>query len=819
MLAGLKFGTAGGAATTPVASTASSPPSRGSPSSRDGQPSTATAQREEWMLEGGDSGPNRMREERERRRQHEVERQQQEAEQREARLAQAEQHKARGGLQQPRARPGVDSSAQTSHHTTVGDGGLSWRRKAEQRAREQEATREPERHDARATDMVQDDSRQSEKGQQQGNRDRQRERAGFRRPDTDSSHNRLSASSSASSLSSLRSSADRTPSPSPDSASSASSSGWRERIRERREGRTKDASEQSAPFMRALSAPSPPPTLTEQERLRERQRSLEQRTRFAGLHGDDGAAEDRLTSVTEELDEVKESLPSFMPQSVSLGEQPIIPSSASPRQSAAPPVSDADRATEINKLAAQAVKAKLRKDMARYDELQQHIATLKQQSTASVTLSSPTAASPSPSAATSAASLPAQLSHNEHDHVHGNVVILSQLDASNRPLLLPSQQRDQLTHPAIATPATSSTTKRRPRHVEKMEAGERVAWRDDDVNEHKSVMQMAEEERVRKDDEDSRYDEVYARNVMHKRRYREESMDDAFDSLDSSLGLYQSKRSRLSEQQRQQHNEQQQRRETDRYNDVMTRCELCADSGRFVRELVVAVGVRLFLSMPRVGVVDGLQCVLSSIEHTVAQTEFDETMDEELDYFQQHLTRLYAKLTPPLTPLYIETVIHRQQRRHTQLHCIPLTADEDADAAIIIRQAMADVEGDWCTHRPVIDVKPGKGHGVRRAVPDGFPYCYIGLGGQGPGGAGGYVHVIEREDKWDEEWALELVRGIKGQDSRGGRRGAGGRESRVVEAERVRQFKQLWEPFDWTKKLIKNQPAGVTSAHMRGPDS
>jgi len=516
---------------------------------------------------------------------------------------------------------------------------------------------------------------------------------------------------------------------------------------------------------------------------------------------------------------MKESLPSFMPQSVSLGERPDIPIAALPQQSAAPPASDAERATEINKLAAQAVKAKLRKDTARYDELQQQIAALKQQSTASASLSSSDATSSSPATASPAASLPAQLNRNECDHIHGNVVVLSQLDASDRPLLLPSQQRDLSMHPEVATPASSST-KRRPRHVEKMQGGERVAWRDDEVNEHKSVLQMAEEERVRKDDGDSRYDAVYASNVMHKRRYREESMDDAFDSLDSSLGLYQSKRSRLSKQQQQQRDAQQQRRETDRYNDVMARCELCADSQRHARELVVAVGVRLFLSLPRMGVLDGMQCVLSSIEHTVAQTEWDETMEEELAYFQQHITRLYASLDPPHTPLYIETVTHRQQRRHTQLHCIPLTSDEDADAAIIVRQAMAEVEGDWCTHRPVIDVKPGSGHGVRRAVPDGFPYCYIALGGAGKGGlAAGYVHVIEREEKWDGEWALDVVRGIKGQDSRGGRRGAGGRESRVVEAERVQKFKQLWQPFDWTAKLIKNQPGRADSARARGPDT
>ena len=534
----------------------------------------------------------------------------------------------------------------------------------------------------------------------------------------------------------------------------------------------------------------------------ERQQSLEQRTRFAGLH--DGGADvpsERLTSVSEEAEEAKESLPLFMPQSVSLDVRPYMPASPPLRQTAAPPASGAERATDINQLAAQALKAKLRKDMARHDELQQQIAALRQQPAASSTASSSNSSAPP---AAGAASLPMQLSHDEHDHTHGNVVILSQLDASNRPLLLPSQLRDQLQHPPVVLPASSSK-QRRARHVEKMEAGERVAWRDDDVHERRGVVQMAEEERLRKDDEDSRYDAVYARNVMHKRGYREQSADDAFDSLDSSLGLYQSKRSRLSEQQQQECDAQQQRRETDRYNDVMARCELCADSTRYARELVVAVGVRLCLLVPRVAVLHGLHCVLSSIEHTVAQTEWDEAMEEERDYFQQHVTRLYASLTPPHTPLYIETVTHRRQRRHAQLHCIPLAPDEDADAAIIVRQTMADVEGEWSTHRPVIDVKPGKAGGVRRSVPDGFPYCYIGLGGKG-GVVSGYVHVIEREERWDEDWALELVRGIKGQDSRGGRRGAGGRESLAVEAERIRSFEQAWQPFDWTAKLIKNQP-------------
>ena len=677
------------------------------------------------MLPGGDDGPNRLREERGRLRQEQrSEEERVEAKQRQMREEETA-RKERGGLWSPSGAPSPNSSETSPPSTTVGDGGRAWRARAQRN----------------------EDSR---------------DRLGFRRPDSEAPLVRPSSSSPSPLSSALSGSS------SPDSAASASSGGtkrsWRERVKERR-------GDTEGEVARTAGTPPPSVALTEAERTLERQRSLQMRSRFAGLEGD-GAA---LPPLAEEPSNSAESLPPFIPQAIRLDDS----ASAPP-----PAMTVAERTAQINRLAAKAMKAKLMNRTTEYEQLQTEIAELK-----AATSAFPPASSSLPSPAVQVVPSP-----TEHDHVHNGVVILSELDAHDRPISLPSST----TLPSSSSSSLSShSSRKRKSHVEKMVGGERVAYRDDDVADNKSVLQMIEEERLHRDDEDSRYDDVYARNVVKKGKFAIANPDDLFDSLDSTLGLYQSKRGALTQQQQMERQKQMQRKESERYDDLINTCELCVSSSAFSPSTLISTGVKLMLTLPRRGVVSEGHCLLSTIDHSIASSEWDEGAREELLYWKRHLQSMYAASpTSPHHLVTVETVIHRRRRRHTFLHCLELTAEEFADAPIVFSQAIKEAEGDWATHRPLIEVKAGMQGGVQRVIPAGFPYFVVEFGGEG----GGYAHVIEEEGKWEEEFGLEVIRGLKGVISRGGKRGAGGREARDVEAARVGRFRARWKAFDWTHK-------------------
>ena len=362
--------------------------------------------------------------------------------------------------------------------------------------------------------------------------------------------------------------------------------------------------------------------------------------------------------------------------------------------------------------------------------------------------------------------------------------------------------------PDAAVSAGSGSRKRRAgQHVEKMVDGQRVAYRDDDVGERKSVLQMAAEERLGSaGDESGSYDATYASNLAKRSRYREQNADDEFDALDSTLGLWASKRSLQPPQQQMERQQQRQRADSERYADVTGHCALCPSSASFPQHLLVSTGVRLFLSLPRQGssVVDG-HCLLTTVEHSVSQTEWDELQEEELLYWRRHLAAMYHTHYAGSRPVFLETVTHRRRMRHTAVHCLPLPADVYADASVVFSSAITDSEGEQTVNRPLITVKGGAG-AVRRALPAApFPYFVVELGAA----EGGWAHVVEDESRWEEEFGLEVVRGLLGLDSRGGRgrrtAGGGGREAIAAERERVQRFRQRWQHHDWTQRLLKNQ--------------
>jgi hypothetical protein len=67
----------------------------------------------------------------------------------------------------------------------------------------------------------------------------------------------------------------------------------------------------------------------------------------------------------------------------------------------------------------------------------------------------------------------------------------------------------------------------------------------------------------------------------------------------------------------------------------------------------------------------------------------------------------------------------------------------------------------------------------------------------------GFAHVIEDETAFSDDFGLEVLCGMLGEPAAFVMRQKP--EPAAAAAHRVSEFRQRWQRFDWTSKLIKNQ--------------
>ena len=103
---------------------------------------------------------------------------------------------------------------------------------------------------------------------------------------------------------------------------------------------------------------------------------------------------------------------------------------------------------------------------------------------------------------------------------------------------------------------------------------------------------------------------------------------------------------------------------------------------------------------------------------------------------------------------------------------------------------MMEVE-EWTSHKKVIDIT---GKGLRRCIPQGFPYFHVAWKG------GGFAHVIEDENEFPPSFGVDIAAGMMGlPPERFGRKAQ--RPSFDEERKRVLKFVDEFEPYDWTQQL------------------
>ncbi|KAM4628318.1 CWF19-like protein 2 [Polymixia lowei] len=219
----------------------------------------------------------------------------------------------------------------------------------------------------------------------------------------------------------------------------------------------------------------------------------------------------------------------------------------------------------------------------------------------------------------------------------------------------------------------------------------------------------------------------------------------------------------------------------------MEKCPRCFSSQELQKHLIVALGSKVYLSLPvGVSMTEG-HCLISPLQHHCSATGLDEDVWSEIQLFRRTLVRMFE--SQELDCVFMETYMNPRRRQHMVLECIPLPRELGDMAPIYFKKAIMECDEEWAMNKKIVNLSSKD---IRQAVPKALPYFAVDFGLQG-----GFAHVIENEQKFPHYFGKEVVGGMMDLEPRRWRKPI--RENFDDQRKKVLQFAQWWKPFDCTK--------------------
>jgi len=427
-------------------------------------------------------------------------------------------------------------------------------------------------------------------------------------------------------------------------------------------------------------------------------------------------------------------------------------------------ISDASVTTKkLNKLVAQGMRAQLTGDQEKYKRITERISALKKAMRESESSSS-----------------------NKTESSNDAVTVIAPFDERGRMLGTLVEGR------VPATLEREDVRSRRKRgilfHESRVDSEGNVdAHFAADLKEKGSTVKdmLAQEKMSRRDG----LDETYLRNVMKQgSRFKDTSLQRQIgrETEDVDISLYESKTGKMTARRL----EELERKRAVTAHKLLTKAELsCPFSFRnpnFRKDLVVAVGEYVYAMLPHSSIAPG-HCRIIPIESVPAFTAAEDEVWEEVNKFKGILETKAA--AEEKTMVYMETVMDTNRLGwHTSIECIPVEESTAELVPMYFKKGLLESDSEWSTHRKVIDTSE---KGLRRSIPQGFPYFHVAWAGGGYK-PGGYAHVVENPEEFPVTFGMDVLCGAMGQDpSRFNRRG---KINNVQgQKEQVDSFKQAWE--------------------------
>ena len=233
-------------------------------------------------------------------------------------------------------------------------------------------------------------------------------------------------------------------------------------------------------------------------------------------------------------------------------------------------------------------------------------------------------------------------------------------------------------------------------------------------------------------------------------------------------------------------------REHQRLAAQMENCKFCLDSQELAKHLIIAIGLKVYLTLPiNQSLTDG-HCLLVPIMHHTAGTMVDEDIWSEIQIFKKGLTKMFEEKGKDVVFMEMHRNLHR--RNHMTIECVPVEREIGDVAPIYFKKAIQESDSEWAQNKKLIDTR---NKSLRSSVPKGLPYFAVefGLGG-------GFAHVIENEDLIPHYFGKEIVGGMLELEPFIWKKPR--KENFQTQKKKVLQFAEWWKPFDWTQKIKKN---------------
>ncbi|KAM8904865.1 CWF19-like protein 2 isoform 2-T2 [Spinachia spinachia] len=219
----------------------------------------------------------------------------------------------------------------------------------------------------------------------------------------------------------------------------------------------------------------------------------------------------------------------------------------------------------------------------------------------------------------------------------------------------------------------------------------------------------------------------------------------------------------------------------------MEKCQQCFSSPELQKHLIVAIGSKVYLSLPAgMSMAEG-HCRICPLQHHCCATGLDEDVWSEMQLFRRTLTQMFE--SQELDCVFMETHMNPRRRQHMVLECIPLPRELGDMAPIYFKKAIMECDDEWAMNKKVVELSSKD---IRHSVPRGLPYFAVDFGLQG-----GFAHVIENEQKFPHYFGKEVVGGMMDLEPRRWRKLI--RENFDDQRKKVLRFSQWWKPYDCTK--------------------
>ncbi|KAK6531432.1 hypothetical protein TWF281_008237 [Arthrobotrys megalospora] len=232
---------------------------------------------------------------------------------------------------------------------------------------------------------------------------------------------------------------------------------------------------------------------------------------------------------------------------------------------------------------------------------------------------------------------------------------------------------------------------------------------------------------------------------------------------------------------------------------ILDNCPLCSQENRQPIAPVIALGTRVFLTLPTEPEISPGGATIVPIQHRTNTLECDDDEWEEIRNFMKCLIRMYHDQGQDV--IFYENAAAPHRKRHAAIEAIPLPLEQGELAPAFFKEAFLSSDEEWSQHKKIIDTASlsrkslGK-QAFRRSMVKEAPYFHVWF--EIDGGMG---HIVENENKWPKGdlFAREIIGGMLDCEPEVIKRQ--GRWSRGKDR-REDEFRKLWKKFDWTRVLL-----------------